>query len=142
MRYPGHLAPSAAVDTVAEDDSSRPSAETPGQAHPNHPQIPEQPHPIHLLMDGARRLWEKKLGRQSKSLREATEEYEHRYGRRPPKGFADWYFFAKANNFVMIDEFNALNDNISPFLALPPSLLKKRLRKIQFDEKFWIQVSY
>lgn len=116
------------MDTVAAEDASAPLAD----------EIPEQPHPIWLLIDSARRLWARKLARQSKTLREAVEEYEHRYGRRPPKGFGDWYYFAKANNFIMIDEFNALNDNIEPFLAIPPSLLRERLQKIQFDNEFWI----
>lgn len=75
MFYPGHNAPTAAVDTAVEEDGAPPVDE-----------IPPQPHPIHLLMDRARRDWDKKLARQSKTLREAVEEYEHRYGRRPPKG--------------------------------------------------------
>lgn len=74
MFYPGHNAPAAAVDTVVEEESA-----------PVH-EVPSQPHPIHLLMDRARRDWDKKVARQSKTLREAVEEYEHRYGRRPPKG--------------------------------------------------------
>lgn len=44
------------------------------------------PHPIHLLIDQAKRNWTAKLDKQSKSLHHAIDEYERRYGMRPPKG--------------------------------------------------------
>lgn len=51
---------------------------------------PLQPHPIHLLIATADQEWERKLERQSSSLEGAVEEYERRYGIRPPKGFGNW----------------------------------------------------
>ncbi|KAK4054576.1 Protein O-glucosyltransferase 2 [Microbotryomycetes sp. JL201] len=101
--------------------------------------VPEQPHPIHLLIDKAKRDWDKKLKRQSTSLADAVDEYERRYGRRPPKGFAEWWDFAQQVNFQMPDEFDSLNENLLPFLALPPSKNQERSEKIQFDKDFWIQ---
>ncbi|KAM0791241.1 hypothetical protein ACM66B_005720 [Microbotryomycetes sp. NB124-2] len=101
--------------------------------------VPEQPHPIHLLMDKAKRDWDKKLQRQSTNLADAVDEYERRYGRRPPKGFAEWWDYAKEVNFRMPDEFDSLNENVLPFLALPPSKNQERSDKIQFDTEFWIQ---
>ncbi|SCV72127.1 BQ2448_4821 [Microbotryum intermedium] len=100
---------------------------------------PSQPHPIHLLMDSAKRMWARKVERQSKTLREAIEEYERRYNRRPPKGFADWWWYAKGHNFLLVDEFDSLNDNILPFLAIPSSVIRQRTEKIQHDAEFWIQ---
>ncbi|GAA5887796.1 hypothetical protein JCM6882_000754 [Rhodosporidiobolus microsporus] len=98
-----------------------------------------QPHPIHHLVREGKKAWKAKVARQSKNLREAIEEYERRYKRRPPKGFADWYFFAKANDFVMVDEFDLMMSQVEPFLAIKPSTLVERHDKIQFDEEFWIQ---
>ncbi|GAA5967932.1 hypothetical protein JCM11641_005812 [Rhodosporidiobolus odoratus] len=98
-----------------------------------------QPHPIHHLVRQGKREWKAKVERQSKNLKAAVQEYEERYGRRPPKGFADWYFFAKANDFVMVDEFDLVMRQIEPFLAVKPSTLVKRHEKMQFDEEFWIQ---
>lgn len=48
--------------------------------------IPEQAHPIHLLMNQASKNWTRKVEKQSKSLSEAVIEYERRYGMRPPRG--------------------------------------------------------
>lgn len=76
--YPAHSA--------SEDDTAIP---------------PNQPHPIHLLISDAKRDWSKKVSRQSRTVREAVEEYERRYGMRPPKGFGAWFEFAQANNFVL-----------------------------------------
>ncbi|KAM0752829.1 hypothetical protein T439DRAFT_323438 [Meredithblackwellia eburnea MCA 4105] len=100
---------------------------------------PNQPHPIHLLMNDARRDWGRKVARQSGSIREAVQEYERRYKMRPPKLFAEWFEFAKANNFILVDEFDALHRKILPYLALPSSVLRKRGDKLQHDKEFWLQ---
>ncbi|SCZ88292.1 BZ3500_MvSof-1268-A1-R1_Chr2-1g04314 [Microbotryum saponariae] len=113
---------------------------------------PSQPHPIHLLMDSAKRMWTRKVERQSKTLREAVEaiqktdetlttwqEYERRYNRRPPKGFADWWWYAKGHNFLLVDEFDSLDEKILPLLAIPSSVMRKRAETIQHDANFWIQ---
>jgi hypothetical protein len=52
---------------------------------------PDGPHPIFELMEKAERRWKKKNDRASKTLKEACEEYERRYGRKPPRGFNDWW---------------------------------------------------
>jgi hypothetical protein len=48
-------------------------------------------HPVYQLISDARRAWDDKLARQSRSLKEAVEEYRSRYGRRPPRGFDRWW---------------------------------------------------
>lgn len=102
--------------------------------------VEHQPHPIHYLIREGKTAWKAKVARQSKTLKEAVAEYERRYWRRPPKGFDHWFDFAKANDFVMIDEFDAMMDKVLPFLAVKPSTLVQRHELIQFDEEFWIQV--
>ncbi|GAA5868209.1 hypothetical protein JCM3774_000601 [Rhodotorula dairenensis] len=101
--------------------------------------VENQPHPIHYLIREGKKAWKAKVARQSKTLKEAVAEYERRYWRRPPKGFDRWFEFAKENDFVMIDEFDAMMDKVLPFLAVKPSTLVQRHELIQFDEKFWIQ---
>lgn len=100
----------------------------------------QQPHPIHYLIQQAKEDWNAKLRRQSTTLDEAVAEYEWRYKRRPPKGFDEWFAFAKKNEFVMIDEFDLAMRQVEPFLALQPSLLRERHEKLQFDADFWMQV--
>lgn len=51
---------------------------------------PEGRHPIYDLLVRGREAWEDKLVKQSKTLREAVDEYRRRYGRAPPKGFDRW----------------------------------------------------
>lgn len=102
--------------------------------------VEHQPHPIHYLIREGKQAWKAKVARQSKTLKEAVAEYERRYWRRPPKGFDHWFEFAKENEFVMIDEFDAMMDKVLPFLAVKPSTLAQRHEMIQFDKDFWIQV--
>ncbi|BGP25021.1 Protein O-glucosyltransferase 2 [Rhodotorula toruloides] len=99
----------------------------------------QQPHPIHYLIQQAKEDWSAKLRRQSKTLDEAVAEYERRYKRRPPKGFDQWFAFARKNDFVMVDEFDLVMRQVEPFLALQPSLLRERHEKLQFEEAFWMQ---
>ncbi|CEQ39606.1 SPOSA6832_01136, partial [Sporobolomyces salmonicolor] len=98
-----------------------------------------QPHPIHLLIRRAKAEWADKVRRQSQDLPSAVQEYERRYGRRPPRGFDEWFQFAKANDFVLIDEFDALDKVVTQFLAIKPSRLRERHAMLQFDEEFWLQ---
>ena len=48
------------------------------------------PHPILELIGNAQKAWEEKLGKASKTLDEAVDEYVRRYGRMPPRHFDVW----------------------------------------------------
>lgn len=117
-----------------------PSFDRPGRRAPPPVDVDSQPHPIHYLIREGKKAWKAKVARQSKTLHEAVAEYERRYWRRPPKGFDQWFEFAKENDFVMVDEFDAMMEKVLPFLAVKPSTLAKRHDMIQFDKDFWIQV--
>lgn len=52
--------------------------------------IAEERHPILELIDNAEKKWDALVKRQSKTLREAVQEYKRRYKRNPPKGFDKW----------------------------------------------------
>jgi hypothetical protein len=43
-------------------------------------------------------------GRQSKTLPQAVSEYKRRYGRPPPKGFEQWWKFARRNSIKIVDD--------------------------------------
>ncbi|GAA5828833.1 hypothetical protein JCM11251_005889 [Rhodosporidiobolus azoricus] len=90
-------------------------------------------HPIVEMMANATNEWEKKLARQSKTLEEAVKEYRRRFGRRPPKGFDDWFRFAQANDVVLVDEFDQTFNDILPFYAIPPSIIAERSERLQVD---------
>ncbi|GAA5880029.1 hypothetical protein JCM16303_004443, partial [Sporobolomyces ruberrimus] len=109
-----------------------------GKMNPTRPK--DQPHPIHLLVKEAKEKWEDKLKKQSKTLPQAIDEYEARYGRRPPRGFDEWYYHALANDYVLRDEFDIVDQFVTPFLAISPTEIKKRHEQMQDDESFWLQV--
>ena len=51
---------------------------------------PQGRHPIYDLVDKAKKKWNAKVARQSKTLRNAVQEYKRRYQRDPPLGFDRW----------------------------------------------------
>ncbi|KAJ3715196.1 hypothetical protein C8R42DRAFT_726126 [Lentinula raphanica] len=75
-------------------------------------------HPITRMMKEAEERFQAKIDRQSKTLSEAIEEYKHRYGMPPPKGFDKWWEFATKNNVVLVDEYDTLMRDLAPFYAL------------------------
>lgn len=51
---------------------------------------PHGRHPIYDLVEKAKKKWNVKVARQSKTLRDAVWEYKRRYQRDPPLGFDHW----------------------------------------------------
>ena len=51
---------------------------------------PQGRHPIYDLVKKAKKQWNAKVARQSKTLRDAVSEYKRRYHRDPPLGFDRW----------------------------------------------------
>lgn len=97
-------------------------------------QAPRPPihHPIPKLMADARRAFDEKIKRQSKTLQEAVDEYERRYGRRPPKGFDEWYEFAKENGATIIDEYDQLAKDMEPFWGMSGAELRRRCVQVGY----------
>jgi len=83
-------------------------------------------HPITMLMDDAKVAFTKLLAKQSKTLPEAVAEYKRRYDRDPPRGFDHWWEFAKGKDFKLIDEFDAIVEDLAPFWALTGEELRRR----------------
>lgn len=84
-------------------------------------------HPIENLISTAQQRFDKLLARQSRTIQQATDEYQRRYGRTPPAGFGEWFELAQANNFVLIDEFDTLMQSLEPFHGIHPSVLQQRM---------------
>ncbi|KAG9310122.1 glycosyltransferase family 90 protein [Chiua virens] len=83
-------------------------------------------HPITTLMADAKYTFTKRLARQSKTLPQAVAEYKRRYKRDPPRGFDDWWAFAKENDFKLVDEFDAIVEDLAPFWTLSGEELRRR----------------
>lgn len=64
-------------------------------------------HPIEILIEQGQKRWKSLLGRQSKSLEAAVEEYQRRYRRPPPRGFDKWWKFAMENDVKIVDDVSA-----------------------------------
>ncbi|KAL5497772.1 hypothetical protein ACEPAH_2703 [Sanghuangporus vaninii] len=87
-------------------------------------------HPIPKLMADAEDRFRDMLKRQSKSLGEAVREYKRRYGRDPPKGFDDWFKLAKKSNVLIIDDYDAIHEDLSPFMSLSGAELRRRVDQV------------
>ncbi|GAA5832497.1 hypothetical protein JCM11251_001347 [Rhodosporidiobolus azoricus] len=108
---------------------------------PTFPPPELQAHPIHFLLREAQSAWTAKLARQSRSLDQAVREYRRRYRREPPRGFDQWFRFAKKNKVQLIDEYDSINERILPFAAIRPEILQYRSAMLQNttgEEMFWL----
>jgi len=83
-------------------------------------------HPIPKLMEEAEEQFRKKLGGQSKTLKDAVVEYKRRYLRDPPKGFDEWWNFAQKHKVKMVDEYDGLMADLEPFRDLSGEELRRR----------------
>ena len=111
-------------------------------------------HPILHLIQQAKEEWKAKVAKQSKSLQAAVGEYRRRYSRNPPKGFDDWfvslycfrilpyrlcrYRFATENKVVLIDEYDQIDRDVTPFLAFNHKVMQGRSNTLMYDEdNYW-----
>ncbi|WVR08430.1 hypothetical protein IAU60_005485 [Kwoniella sp. DSM 27419] len=85
-------------------------------------------HPIYQLIHDARQEWDEKVARQSKTLKEAVDEYKRRYRRNPPRGFDKWWDYVCANNIPLPDEYDQIHKDLLPFRALSPRDLHQRIK--------------
>ncbi|KAG5720288.1 hypothetical protein E4T56_gene1947, partial [Termitomyces sp. T112] len=87
-------------------------------------------HPIARLMDEAEERYRGKLGGQSRTLEEAVEEYQRRYGRVPPRGFDGWWAFARGNGVKFVDEYDGLVEDLAPFWELEGREVRRRVEQV------------
>ena len=79
-----------------------------------------------LPMAEAELQFRERLSRQSKTLSQAVAEYKKRFKRDPPRGFDDWWKFVQDNGVLMIDEYNAIAEDLEPFWDLSPEEFRQR----------------
>ncbi|KAF7364693.1 CAP10 domain-containing protein [Mycena venus] len=76
------------------------------------------PHTVPGLMDAAKTCFRAKLARQSTTLAAVVAEYKRRYARAPLREFSAWYAFAVQHAFIIINEFDAGVEDLTPFWEL------------------------
>jgi hypothetical protein len=84
-------------------------------------------HPIDQLIKSADAQFSELRSTQSRSLEEAVAEYRRRYGIPPPPKFDIWYEFAKRKGVQLIDEYDTIHNQLLPFWALEPSVIRARV---------------
>ena len=91
---------------------------------PDNPLVPVDAHPISLLMQEADKKWRKYEDGRSTTFKQTVKTYRRRHGRHPPPGFKDWYKYARKRNVHNIDDFEQIMDDIRPFWAIEPKIVR------------------
>ncbi|KAG8870069.1 Glycosyltransferase Family 90 domain containing protein [Tulasnella sp. 331] len=92
---------------------------------------PLGPHPIFELLESAEKKWQEKLSRSSRTLRDAVTEYQRRYHRMPPKGFDKWWNFVVEHDVQLPDEYDRINQDMSPFWGMKHGALQELQLELQ-----------
>ncbi|KAK4062963.1 CAZyme family GT90 [Trichoderma harzianum] len=95
---------------------------------------PEREHPVESLVRGGKANFKSLLKTQSKSYKEAVEQYQLRYHAEPPPGFEAWYEFAIHHESPIIDDFDAIHHAVSPFWQLSGKRVTETMSQIHFAQ--------
>ncbi|KAH7094222.1 hypothetical protein BKA62DRAFT_663177 [Auriculariales sp. MPI-PUGE-AT-0066] len=96
--------------------------------------VPGEVHPIMDLIRMGEVAWQDKLAAQSRTLREAYDEYIRRYKRRPPRGF-DQFNWARKHGVRLLDEYDQIHDDLALFWAIRPSELLSAQQELERHDK-------
>jgi hypothetical protein len=108
--------------------------DSPIDPNANRQLLDKKEHPIEQLVSIAKKDFDAKLARQSRTLDEAVATYRKRYGIPPPPKFDIWYEFARSHDVQLIDEFDSIHEMLTPFWALEPKMLRDRVAEsLGFD---------
>ena len=88
------------------------------------PHIAIDDHPISKLMTEADGKWREYEGCRSMAFKETVSKYRTQYGRHPPPGFPEWYKYAQDRNVYNIDDFDQIMDDLRPFWAVEPRIIR------------------
>ncbi|KAF2858694.1 glycosyltransferase family 90 protein [Piedraia hortae CBS 480.64] len=85
-------------------------------------------HPIDYLIYDAQHRHEafRRQAMNSSNLEEAVSAYRIRYGRHPPPGFDHWYKYATERNTFIMDDFDSIYRDLTPFWSLSPEVIRER----------------
>ncbi|ETS61471.1 hypothetical protein PaG_04508 [Moesziomyces aphidis] len=86
-------------------------------------------HPIACKVDHAAKLASDLRARQSKTPEQAVQAYRRRYLRSPPRGYEKWVEFALKHNATVVDDYDQIEVDLSPFrqAGLRGDKLKRRI---------------
>ncbi|KAI4092555.1 MAG: hypothetical protein LQ344_003401 [Seirophora lacunosa] len=96
---------------------------------------PIDAHPISQLMEEADLEWAAYENSRSTTFRQTVGKYRRKYGRHPPPGFKEWYQFARKKNVHNIDDFEQIMDDLRPFWAIEPKVLRNLAANMWRDDK-------
>ncbi|KAG0648820.1 Beta-1 [Hyphodiscus hymeniophilus] len=99
----------------------------------NYAKISDQ-HPIAGLMKVADDAWESYEEDRSTTFKETVAKYRRKYGRHPPPGFRDWYKFARDRNVHNVDDFEQIMDDLRPFWAIEPEVIRSHAAHLSENE--------
>lgn len=102
---------------------------------PDIPMDPTDNHPISTLMAEAEKDFRKYEDGRSTSFRNTVKKYRQKYGRHPPPGFIDWYKYARKRNVHNIDDFQQIMDDLRPFWAIEPAVIRNLAANMWKDEE-------
>ncbi|KAI4141526.1 MAG: hypothetical protein LQ341_003505 [Variospora aurantia] len=99
-----------------------------------------QEHPVEALIKRAEADFESLLRKQSQNYTAACGEYHRRYGMNPPPGFEAWYEFATLHQSPIIDDFDMIYNNVSPFWRLSGSEVLQTMRHVENtpESELWL----
>lgn len=101
------------LDSSWQDDSSFQDVKGPIDAHP-----------ISKMIAEADKKWREYSDNRSMTFKETVSKYRKKYGRYPPPGFEQWYRFARERNVYNIDDFEQIMDDLRPFWAVEPHVIR------------------
>ncbi|KAI9810304.1 MAG: hypothetical protein M1827_006354 [Pycnora praestabilis] len=81
-------------------------------------------HPISQMMMVADQMWTEYKESRSMTFRDTINKYRRKYGRHPPPGFKEWYQYARERNVYNIDDFEQIMDDLRPFWAVEPKVIR------------------
>ncbi|KAL9599517.1 MAG: hypothetical protein Q9219_003761 [cf. Caloplaca sp. 3 TL-2023] len=99
------------------------------------PYEPRDAHPISQLMAEADKAWAAYENSRSTTFRQTVSKYRRKYGRHPPPGFKEWYQFARKRNVHNIDDFEQVMDDLRPFWAVEPKVLRNLAANMWRNDK-------
>lgn len=82
-------------------------------------------------MADAEENFKRLLSRQSTTLKKAVTEYKRRYGRNPPKGFGQWWEFVQKHNVKIVDDYDALFEDLAPFWDMSGEEFRTRVAVVR-----------
>ena len=113
------------IDKVPFPGKTKLSHDAPTDSELGRPYVPVDDHPISKLIAEADQTWRQYDSGRSMTFRETVSKYRRRYGRHPPPKFQEWYKFARERHVYNIDDFDQIIDDLRPFWAIEPKIIRK-----------------